>query len=397
MPTRLLVRTCALLVAISWLVLPERGFAADGGGEEGDDDQFGGAVAAEGSLEKLDADYYAAIRGKLALWADVPALGCEPGTLESCRTKLSLGVQLPLRLRVVDRGRTQSELVRRSDWDEVDDYLRTIQHLEYGRDGETFHARVGELGPVDLGHGTIVNDYFNVVTTDHYELGFDAEFDRGVVGGRAIVDHVAGPGVVGGRAWMHPIELFAPKRSEGRLEIGASLVGDLRAPTRLEHGDDGETAVGPARRPRVEERQTTGILGLDVEYAVLQRDRAEFAPFVDYNEHLDLGRGLHAGLRASGRPGGAFRLFGRFEFRLLDEQYLPDYFGPLYEIQRFQLGGWGPALPVPKLKVAASRNRDRTLGGYGEVGVGVEDKLELSGAYADYQGANNASVRFRLR
>ena len=49
---------------------------------------------------------------------------------------------------------------------------------------------------------------------------------------------------------------------------------------------------------------------------------------------------MHAGFDLSVEPTEDLIFEGSFEYRLLGNDYLPNYFGTLYEIDRYQFFGW---------------------------------------------------------
>jgi flavin reductase (DIM6/NTAB) family NADH-FMN oxidoreductase RutF len=122
--------------------------------------------AGEVGVERLEEDLYLPLALKFGADLPVPQLGCRwPGAEEgACETRLQFGLHTPVRLRISDRAPEQSGVLRDEDWDELGDYLRFVRFVSYGRPSKPVYARLGELGSLVLGHGTIVNGYYNVVT-----------------------------------------------------------------------------------------------------------------------------------------------------------------------------------------------------------------------------------------
>lgn len=355
-------------------------------------------LAAESGWERIGEDSYVASALKFGLKLPVPEILCTGRGLEnSCGTSFRAGLQAPLRLRVVDRAPGDAGLVRRADWDEPSDYLRIVRYIEYGDREAALSARVGELGSYRLGHGTIVNDYFNVVTPDQHRTGASVRFDRPAGGGSAFVNDVIDPNLVGGRAHVRPWWFVEPESWLSRISVGASLVGDVEAPTELERRTESGPEVSATRLPAVASDRATAIGGVDLALHLLDRDSLAVVPYGDLNVHFGLGHGLHTGVRADFEALDSVDLEGRFEFRSLSGTYLPEYVGPLYEIDRYQFFGWGVLLPTPKLRVAAGPRSSPVLGGYGELTGRFFDAVALSGAYADHQGPANANLRVSLR
>ncbi len=357
-------------------------------------------VAAESGMERLEEDYFLGVAAKLGMELEVPALVCrEDDARERCRTRLRGGVRLPFRWRVIDRGGADESVWRRRDWDETGDYFKFLRRLEYGRPDEPLHARAGEIGSAVLGHGTIVNHYYNAVTPDHYRLGLEGAYEGDQGGGELLVGDLVRPGLLAGRAYVRPATFFDGAEWWRRLSVGMSLVGDVGAPVELRRGEGDSPVVGPTRRPEVERRRATAVGGVDLELQAVRTDQVGVTPYADFNQHFGLGRGLHAGLDLSFAPSDRLGFAGRAEYRMLGENYLPDYVGPLYEVDRFQLGGWGRLLPAPKLQVAAESGAGEGVrhGVYGELEARVAETVSLTGALAHHEGPDNGWARLGVQ
>jgi hypothetical protein len=139
------------------------------------------------------------------------------------------------------------------------------------------------------------------------------------------------------------------------------------------------------------------MLGIDTELDVVDTDAVTLTPYADFNIHFGLDEGLHSGVLADVRAMEGLRFSTRLEYRLMAENYLPDYFGPLYEVDRFQFLGWGALLPQPKLRVAAESRPAPVMGGYGELTARIFDYVTVSGAYANHQGPANSMFRLSVQ
>lgn len=357
-------------------------------------------AAAETGFERLDDDYYSTFSAKLGLNMPVPQLRCrQDSDDDDCETRFRGQLQAPLRLRVIDNGAPDRSIWRSRDWDEPGDYAKFLRHLQYGETSDPVHAEIGELGSIELGHGTIVNHYHNTVTPDHHRLGLAASWNEKPAGGSLLINDMLRPALVAARGHVRPFEIADPSSWWTRLGVGASLVSDLRAPVTLERDGGNTPVVGPTRRPAVATQQPTAIGGIDVEVEAYRDDEWTVVPYTDLNHHFGLGSGLHSGLSATFSPSERFVFSTRLEYRMLGERYLPDYIGPLYEIDRYQLSGWGSLLPAPKLQIGADTGRGGGLrhGGYAEATARLFDMVSVSGAVADHQGPSNGWARLALQ
>jgi hypothetical protein len=390
-----LSKVLALAGALTFV--PQVSSVAEAGTDDAESAETTTHVAAETGFERLDRDYYLNLVGKIGLGFEVPKIGCDGSQAGDCQTNLRARLQAPLRLRVLDRGSSDGGLWRRRDWDEPGDYLKFLRRLEYGSSSEAAHVRLGELGSVVLGHGTTVNHYFNSVTPDHYRLGLQASYEGDQAGGEVLVSDLVRPELFAGRVYVRPATFVHGANWWRRLSVGASLVTDVTAPSRLQRSGTKRPLVGPTRRPEVGSGRATAIGGLDIELQAVRTDQVGVTPYADFNHHFGLGRGLHTGVDLKVAPGDRLAINSRLEYRLLGNRYLPDYVGPLYEIDRYQLSGWGALLPEPKLKIAAGLDDGPRHGIYGELEANVGDMVTMSGAMAQHEGTANGWARLGLQ
>jgi hypothetical protein len=388
-----------LLIAAAVFFGVNAAYAADGddaaGGDVAGGDVARGGAAVEAGYGQLAEDSFFNLRFKLGYVFDVPRLGCDDEPSD-CATRLRLSAQAPLRFRLQDAAPIQGGVLREADWDEPSDYLRVLRILEYGHPTEALNAKIGELGPVSIGHGAIVSDYYNVVTLDHYQLGVSGSFNTVYGGAEMLLNDVASPSLIGGRAFVHPWAFVDKDSPLSRVALGATLVSDIDAPTRLAAGDDGTRRVDETNNPIVADQQATALWGVDLEVSLLDSERFGLVPYADFVQHTSLGTGIHAGTFVTGRPTEALELLSQLEYRRVSQNYLPNYVGPLYEIERFQFKGWGQNLPAPKVRAAASINSRAVHGLYGSVTARFEEILDVTAVYADHEGPANQMVRFKV-
>lgn len=358
-----------------------------------------GGAAVELGYGELAEDSFLNLRLKLGYSLAVPQVACSDDDEGSggCTTSLNMSVQAPLRLRVQDAAPSQGTLLRKADWDEPGDFLRIIRTIEYAHPTEALHAKIGELGPVSLGHGTVVGDYYNVVTVDHYQLGVTGSLNTVYGGVEWLLDDVVATSVAGGRAFVHPWAFIDTDSMLSRIALGATIVSDVNAPSRLAAAGVGGTGarVDDTYSPVVDEAQITGLFGIDLEVTLLDSEYLGIVPYADYVEHMSLGSGLHTGAFVSVRPTESLELLSQVEYRRVGANYLPDYVGPLYAIERYQFKGWGLDLPAPKVRAAASIDTQASHGLYGSITAQMGRLLSVTAAYADHEGPANQTVHFK--
>lgn len=383
-------RTCVAAIAVCLVVFVGSTSRAEPPNLAAGPQQQTGQFSLEAGFGKVDEDWFLTTRLGLVLGFDVPRLGCD-----DCSTRLQFGTQVPLRWRVIDNPPETDDTLRREDWDEVSDYFKILRFVEYGHPSEPLHARLGELGAVSLGHGTIMNSFFNVVSPDAFAFGVHTNVNTAYGGGQLVLNNVANPEIWGLRGYVRPWGFIDQDSFWHRLAIGTSIVADVDAPLRLRRNADNTIGVDASTTPEVEDSQFTGFTGIDAELALVSTDLFVVMPYTDLNIHWGQGPGYHLGTLASAQVAEPLKLSTRVEFRWLSENYLPDYIGPIYTIDRYQFSGWGTPVPAPKLRVAASQNGGSKVGYYSELSADILKIVQLTGAWSDYQGPDNSTLWLR--
>jgi len=226
----------------------------------------------------------------------------------------------PLRFRIIDEA-PEEGVIREQDWDEPSDFARIAPLIAFTKewDDAEVDVRLGELNGVVVGHGSLVDHYFNSVDMDHYQGGI--RFDAGYAGNgiEFVIDDVVAPEILAGRARIAPLAWFLDGDWPRRLEFGYTLGADITAPRRVMGSS---TVVIP-------------VTGGDISLRVLDLDVASLTPYVDVMG-MDGDVGVHAGLAASftfSKKNEA-RLHARGEYRRLGSDYHPALLNPFYDRSR---------------------------------------------------------------
>jgi hypothetical protein len=377
-------------------------------GMQGDKPQPGlsGTVGGSVMFERLNEDYFAT----LDLYNNL-AYG-----------PLSFGIWVPLRFRVIDMDPQNDSVFRKEDWDEVSDFLRILRFVEVNLGAETwrFRGRFGTLEGESIGHGTVIAGYYNWLSRDHYQAGIvlDAAIKYGGV--QFLLDNVVGPDVVGVRVFVRPTSFFTDNQWANRLAVGLSYAGDVRAPVQLRasSADPTRPAVDDKGRlivdddpnnPGKEYRTHVGVVGVDLEYAVLQTKLLDLVPYMDLNfmttSYVDGSpAGLHLGTFFNIRlptPVGP-TLLTRLEYRAVGSGYMPRYFDTLYKVQRWQYdpGSATDSRGIPQTKhqylQTKQANQTGPHGWLGELFFDFGGWVLVGGTYEDYEGEGNAALTLSL-
>ena len=247
--------------------------------------------------------------------------------------------RLPIRFRLVDNSPKTRWILREEDWDEVSDFARLLAFFQWGHVGDPFYLRVGELPGVSVGHGTIVNRYYNTIDIDHYQGGLYTHLDLDVAGGEALLDNLFDPEVAVARGFMRPLQLVDADLPyfARNMKIGVTLGADFRAPTRVAThpltqailADDDFHAI-------VIDRSIVPLMGADLEVPVWSSPHFDMVPYVDINSVDANSVGVHFGSFFNVRFDTLTEWRTRLEYRYSGSGYDPDYVSPFYEIHRLR-------------------------------------------------------------
>lgn len=318
--------------------------------------------------------------------------------------KLGLGVQVPLRLRTVDVSpkadpKRDGEIIRKADWDEVSDWTRIIQYISWGQPNDEIYARLGVLTGTTLGHGTIVDRYYNVVDVDHYQTGVQLHLDFKHAGGTFFMDNLIHPEMFGTRGFVRPFRFFSglPEWLNDFV-VGTTLFMDVAGPLTAQTLSNGHCcAVNGDGEVRFEGRGSVSMLGFDLGWEVAPADWVALTPYLDGNllTHTG-GGGMHLGILSSFNILDVVRLGARIEYRVMDETYAPGYVNSWYEIERIDFLQ-GKTKAKYFRDIADRPGPKKTLHGWhASLDLTILDAVTITGILEDYQGRDNSNLMLRL-
>lgn len=249
--------------------------------------------------------------------------------LEQGFTGWGLDVTLsgPLRFRAVDRDPQDEGVLREQDWDEPSDFARIPRSIRFATEWNegAFDLRFGELSGVGIGHGSVVDAYYNSTDMDHYQGGLVVVGEHAGNGLELMTENVVRPEILVGRAFIAPLGWFLEGDWPRRLELGYTLGADISIPYRVDPERSG-TATVP-------------VTGGDISLKIIDTDWGTAAPYVDVMA-MDGDPGVHAGLATSWTfsQEKEIRLHARGEYRYVGSDYHPALFNPFYERNRRHYG-----------------------------------------------------------
>ena len=101
----------------------------------------------------------------------------------------AVGLGVPLNLLAINDdstgtrdSKTYEHVLRRSDWNQAQDYLKFVRFVRYGHKREPLYLLAGQLWGSTLGHGTLVNRYSNSLSLDQRKFGIAFDFNSDYFG-----------------------------------------------------------------------------------------------------------------------------------------------------------------------------------------------------------------------
>ena len=284
----------------------------------------------------------------------------------------NVGVGLDLRLDIDKNGN-----LRKENFNTFSDYLSVIRYVRYGFKNDPVYAKLGALDYYTLGHGSIMYAYNNSLSIDARKTGLILDIDFGQMGFESIYSSFSEAGVLGLRGYVRPLQFtsLAPIPIIGNLEVGVSYAGDYNSKAGVVAGDYNPTTDNFTA---TDDKGSVNIIGADIGLPILKSEMLNLELYADYAKIIDYGSGVATGILGELNPFGLISAHARLERRFNQKHYLPSYFGPLYEIERFQLGKSGTVHSrIQRLEL----NENADNGIFGELGVNVLGIFDIVGSY----------------
>jgi len=315
---------------------------------------------------------------------------------------VGLGLSLPLNLLVWNNdsccagaytreSKTYGGLIRRRDWDEPQDFSKLIRFVRYGHKRDPVYMLAGQLWGASIGHGTIVNRYANSLNLDHPKAGLALDVNTDYFGVETLTDYVGDPSLVAARAYVRPLGGMPILRG---WAVGVSGVMDRTAPT----GITWPLASDSSGNPIIANTRAVYAVGVDTEFEVVRNSFISVIPYTDLNRLVGAGNGIHAGVLTDMNvpvPLLEMNVQAKFEYRMMQPGYIPEYFDQTYDLGRLQYATGAGTAYLPKYDVAqASRSGDTSFsqrGYYGELAFGFAGLVQVGGLYQDRQGDPNGA------
>lgn len=290
------------------------------------------------------------------------------------------GAGLDVNLRFSQDGKIRSE-----DFKNAYDYFRMIRYIRYGMKREPVYVRLGSLSMATLGYGLIMQWYTNRPSYEYRKIGAEFALDFGMAGVEGLYSDFDRPGVAGARGFVRPLKVSGAGDIPllGGLETGLTVAADL-------HSDAGIISPPPALR----DTGRITIIGADVGFPILNMPWLNSSIYLQGAKIVNFGSGTAVGIDFNVDLPGLARAGAKIERRFNGEHFIPSYFGPFYELERFQAP---PDFRSKASLLVADSLSSRGI--YGELRGNIIGAIEFVGAlqtFDDRPGESQLHLGARL-
>ncbi len=231
--------------------------------------------------------------------------------------------------------------------------LRAIRYVRWGLKNDPFYIRLGMLDRAILANGFLLWNYNNGSNYDKRKIGMAFDLDLGKVGFETVVSNLLHMELIGANVYIRPVRFFAPQIPVlNTLRLYATYVRDQN----LVRGSDSTATI------------TAYGFGADLKWLDLKVFQSFL--YADWAKFQDYGSGAAVGIRAEWPDMlGLFGFSAKFERRFINDQFVPSFFGPLYDLNR-QIGVFTELEEAPSSR-----------GYFGQLAAHVVQKILIIGNY----------------
>lgn len=268
---------------------------------------------------------------------------------------------------------------RKDGWDKGAGALRMIRYLRWGLKHDPVYVRVGSLQSATLGNGFIMGYYSNEANYDYRKIGLEFDLDFKYFGLETVTSNLGNLEIIGGRLYVRPL-MTTDIPIIKNFEVGGTYVTDLN-PDNLK-----------------DTRDSFSEWGLDIGLPLLKLSYLNWKIYADYAKINNFGDGTAVGTSVS-IPNfiGMFGIYAKLEKRFLNDQFLPNYFNTLYELERRNLpASYYPVEPGSTPFILSKADYLKTVGKtegiFGELAGQILGKIRLAGSYQHLNKTPNGGI-----
>lgn len=252
--------------------------------------------------------------------------------------------------------------------------LRALNYVRYGRKYDPFYGRVGMLEMASLGNGFLMWNFNNASNYDKRKIGLALDIDFGKVGFESVTNNLGNLELIGGNLYFRPVRFLNPD---------VPILKNFRLYGTYVYDDKVKSWKTPG------ERESLSAYGLGADLLFLDTPILKSGIYFDYGKFNDFGSGKATGINAYFPEFiGLFSLMVKFEKRFLEEQFIANFFGPLYELDR----ALDPFQYPAESRILALKFAEKTEGYFGQLAGHIIHKITLVGNYQRLNGIKRSGI-----
>ncbi len=253
--------------------------------------------------------------------------------------------------------------LRKDEYESGAGWLRAIRYVRYGNKLDPFYARFGTLALASLGNGFLMWNYTNASNYDQRKWGLAFDIDFGKFGFESVTNNLGRLELIGGNLYFRPFRFITGDTPILKsIRIYGTYVYDDRIPSWENPG----------------EYRKFNAYGLGSDLIFINTPIFKSGIYYDFAKFQDFGNGQAAGINfIFPELLGVFTLVSKFERRWTGEKFIPNFFGPLYELDR-ELSPFDYPLESIYGKL---ENAGQNQGYFGELAGHILGKVRLAGNY----------------
>ncbi|MEZ7892173.1 MAG: hypothetical protein QMC67_10530 [Candidatus Wallbacteria bacterium] len=232
--------------------------------------------------------------------------------------------------------------LRKRDWDDVSDYIRKIYYIYYGGPTDRYQVRIEMLDDITLGSGAIFRNYCGNLRYPLMDkkvgglFKWNSGYDDTV---KLFIDDVASPGIYGISGEIMPHD---------NLQVGAQYISDNKVNMGL-YNDN------------------ISVWSAHLAIPIVTKENTKFKIYEEIGSIDGFGKGMHTGIVTEVND-----LTFKNEFRIIDSNYIPNYFDTLYEMERHYKG---------RALLRLRNTGDKYSGWFNEIKLKVNDSYTVRASY----------------
>ncbi|MEJ2048553.1 MAG: hypothetical protein P8Y60_01675 [Calditrichota bacterium] len=241
--------------------------------------------------------------------------------------------------------------------------LRAINYIRYGRKYDPVYTRIGSLEMASLANGFLMWNYNNASNYDKRKIGLALDIDFGKFGFESVTNNLGFLEVIGANLYFRPVR-FA--------NSNVPILRNFRIYGTYVYDNDVFSLTKPGQK------KVLRAYGLGADLLFIDTPIFKSGVYYDYGKFKDFGSGQGVGINALFPEFvGLFALSAKFEKRFINDEFIPDFFGPLYELQR----SLEPEKYFGESSIFALKNAKKNEGYFGQLAGHIIHKVSLVGSY----------------